>query len=103
MPACTQMVKGLQEGSGRLLMIPTMVDLLPDGHETGEYWAVDFGGAVLHLLYTKLAADNKCVVCLYLPRGLTHGSCSMFGWLAALAKTGTPQGEISACCTDPSD
>ena len=23
---------------------------------------MDFGGAILHLLYVKLAADNKCVV-----------------------------------------
>ncbi|KAK9805420.1 hypothetical protein WJX73_003720 [Symbiochloris irregularis] len=51
---------GLREDSS-LLMIPTMVDLLPDGHQSGEYFAIDFGGTTLRLLYTQLSAEPKSV------------------------------------------
>eukprot|EP00884_Botryococcus_braunii_P000685 jgi/Botrbrau1/10617/Bobra.154_1s0007.2 len=52
-----QMDKGLDtEGPSNLLMIPTMVDTLPDGHEEGEFFGIDFGGSILRVLYTKLSS-----------------------------------------------
>ncbi|BDA45066.1 Hexokinase-1 [Coccomyxa sp. Obi] len=42
-----------------LLMIPTMVDMLPQGHECGEYYAIDLGGTNLRVLYTRLGKGAK--------------------------------------------
>ncbi|KAK9811576.1 hypothetical protein WJX72_006374 [[Myrmecia] bisecta] len=50
-----------RDGHSSLLMLPTMVDILPDGHETGEFYAINFGGTNLRVLFTKLAKDKKQV------------------------------------------
>ncbi|KAK9908508.1 hypothetical protein WJX75_008860 [Coccomyxa subellipsoidea] len=49
---------GLEQKSS-LLMIPTMVDMLPQGHESGDYYAIDLGGTNLRVLYTRLGKGPK--------------------------------------------
>ena len=43
-------------------MLPTMVDVLPQGQEHGEYYSIDFGGTNLRLLYTRLGKERQAVV-----------------------------------------
>lgn len=58
-----QLELGLREKQrSSLLMIPTMVDVLPQGQESGEYYSIDFGGTNLRLLYARLGADKHAVV-----------------------------------------
>jgi len=41
-------------------MLPTATDSLPDGHERGEYFALDFGGGpLLRLLYVFFSEDKR--------------------------------------------
>lgn len=48
------------EGDGPLLMLPTATDSLPDGHERGEYFALDFGGGPsLRLLFVRFSEDRR--------------------------------------------
>ncbi|CAK0784341.1 hypothetical protein CVIRNUC_007545 [Coccomyxa viridis] len=56
----SELEKGLADESS-LLMIPTMVDILPQGHESGEYYAIDLGGTNLRVLYVRLGAQPKSV------------------------------------------
>ena len=43
-----------------LLMLPTATDSLPDGHERGEYFALDFGGGpTLRLLFVRFSEDRR--------------------------------------------
>lgn len=55
-----ELEKGLADESS-LLMIPTMVDILPQGHESGEYYAIDLGGTNLRVLYARLGSEPKTV------------------------------------------
>eukprot|EP00208_Stichococcus_sp_RCC1054_P000886 CAMPEP_0206137798 /NCGR_PEP_ID=MMETSP1473-20131121/2852_1 /ASSEMBLY_ACC=CAM_ASM_001109 /TAXON_ID=1461547 /ORGANISM="Stichococcus sp, Strain RCC1054" /LENGTH=496 /DNA_ID=CAMNT_0053531037 /DNA_START=413 /DNA_END=1903 /DNA_ORIENTATION=- len=50
-----QMHAGLAaEGGSSLPMIPTHVDILPDGHEHGKFFSIDLGGTNLRVMYVKL-------------------------------------------------
>ena len=59
-------------------------------HEQGEYYAIDFGGTNLRLLYTQLSAEPKAVVSIFLRvqnlviRTASH--CSRFSALQAHSK-----------------
>lgn len=44
-----------------LLMIPTAVDVLPDGHEAGDAYALELGGASLKLLHAALGPRRHAV------------------------------------------
>jgi hexokinase len=68
-PLHAQLELGLREKQrSSLLMLPTMVDVLPQGQETGEYYSIDFGGTNLRLLYTRLGAAKHAVVTPWLQR-----------------------------------
>ena len=48
------------EGGGPLLMLPTATDSLPNGHERGEYFALDFGGGpTLRLLFVRFSEEKR--------------------------------------------
>jgi hexokinase len=58
-----QMRAGLAEDGGSTLpMIPTLVDILPDGHEHGKFFSIDLGGTNLRCAYVKLPRDHAEVV-----------------------------------------
>ncbi|KAK9835056.1 hypothetical protein WJX81_007542 [Elliptochloris bilobata] len=42
-------------------MMPSMVDVLPNGEELGEYFAVDIGGTNYRVIYVKLSPDKGTV------------------------------------------
>lgn len=46
---------GLEGRPSTLMMLPSMVDLLPTGHETGEFFAIDIGGTNFRVLYVRLS------------------------------------------------
>ncbi|KAK9825122.1 hypothetical protein WJX81_000028 [Elliptochloris bilobata] len=57
-----QLELGLREKQrSSLLMLPTMVDVLPQGQERGEYYSIDSGGKNIRLLYTRLGKDKHTV------------------------------------------
>lgn len=50
-----QMHDGLATENGSSLpMIPTLVDILPEGHEHGKFFSIDLGGTNLRVMYVKL-------------------------------------------------
>lgn len=51
-------------------MLPTMVDVLPQGQEHGEYYSIDSGGTNIRLLYTRLGKEKHTVVRLRRLRAL---------------------------------
>ena len=60
------MAQAMQNGldgvpGATLLMIPTSVDVLPDGHECGDAYAAELGGATLKLLHTVLGPRRHAV------------------------------------------
>lgn len=57
-----------EDGGSSLPMIPTLVDILPDGHEHGKFFSIDLGGTNLRCAYVKLPRDKAEVV------GLLHSS-----------------------------
>ena len=58
-----QLELGLREKQrSSLLMLPTMVDVLPQGQEHGEYYSIDSGGTNIRLLYTRLGKEKHTVV-----------------------------------------
>lgn len=62
-PDAAQMRAGLAEDGGSSLpMIPTLVDILPDGHEHGKFFSIDLGGTNLRCAYIKLPRDKADVV-----------------------------------------
>lgn len=53
-----QMHAGLATENGSSLpMIPTLVDVLPDGHEHGKFFSIDLGGTNLRVMYVKLPRE----------------------------------------------
>ena len=58
-----QMAAGLAADApapSSLLMLPTSVDILPDGHEAGEVFALEFGGSgTLRLLFARLSPTRR--------------------------------------------
>lgn len=52
-----QMEKGLEGAPGGLMMLPSFVDVLPNGTEQGEYYAIDLGGTNLRVMWVKLSAQ----------------------------------------------
>lgn len=57
--SCKQKEDG-GSGEPQLLMLPTATDSLPDGHERGEYFALDFGGGPsLRLLFVRFSDDRR--------------------------------------------
>lgn len=67
----TQLELGLREKQrSSLLMLPTMVDVLPQGQEHGEYYSIDSGGTNIRLLYTRLGKEKHTVVRLRRLRAL---------------------------------
>ena len=60
-----EMAAGLAAGgpgaaASSCLMLPTRVDLLPDGHERGEYFALELGGTgTLRLLFARLSETRR--------------------------------------------
>ncbi|CAL5225298.1 g8097 [Coccomyxa viridis] len=50
--------KGLRGEKSTCLMAPTMVDILPDGDEIGEYYAIDIGGTNFRSIHATLS-DKK--------------------------------------------
>ena len=66
-----QLELGLAEKQrSSLLMLPTMVDVLPQGQEHGEYYSIDSGGTNIRLLYTRLGKEKHTVVRLRRARAL---------------------------------
>lgn len=56
-----QMEMGLQGKENGLMMLPSYVDIIPNGHEEGEYYAVDLGGTNLRVLWVRLASERGAV------------------------------------------
>ncbi|CAK0735824.1 hypothetical protein CVIRNUC_000645 [Coccomyxa viridis] len=54
--------KGLRGEKSTCLMAPTMVDILPDGDEVGEYFALDIGGTNFRVIHVTLSMDKGEVV-----------------------------------------
>lgn len=75
-----------EDGGSTLPMIPTLVDILPDGHEHGKFFSIDLGGTNLRCAYVKLPRDHAEVVSpldsctgvvLRLSRGDAHIRCTI--------------------------
>lgn len=62
-----------EDGGSTLPMIPTLVDILPDGHEHGKFFSIDLGGTNLRCAYVKLPRDHAEVVS---PRANLHWHCT---------------------------
>lgn len=56
-----QMNLGLQGKENGLMMLPSYVDVMPNGNEEGEYYAVDLGGTNLRVLWVRLGAERGAV------------------------------------------
>jgi len=111
-PPHAQLELGLREKQrSSLLMLPTMVDVLPQGQETGEYYSIDFGGTNLRLLYTRLGAAKHAVVTPLLQRARrtlrccrsTHTSSFCGSWLCRSVESlhclAGPAPNSAKCCT----
>eukprot|EP00884_Botryococcus_braunii_P020272 jgi/Botrbrau1/6929/Bobra.0215s0008.1 len=46
---------GLSGEQSSLLMLPSMIDILPTGDETGDVFAIDIGGTNMRMVYVQLA------------------------------------------------
>ena len=58
----SQMAAGLAGGPRGLMMLPSYVDVLPSGHETGDCYSVDLGGTNLRVMHVRLGAERGVVV-----------------------------------------
>lgn len=51
--------KGLKEEGAQVPMLPSYITTLPDGRETGDFYALDVGGSNLRVLSVSLVGDSK--------------------------------------------
>eukprot|EP00887_Chlorella_sp_A99_P006231 scaffold3.g6231.t1 len=63
-----QMVAGLagQAGAPALMMLPSFVDVLPTGEETGDCYAIDLGGTNLRVTHVRLSEERGKTVATHM-------------------------------------
>uniref|UniRef100_A0A7N0THL5 Phosphotransferase n=1 Tax=Kalanchoe fedtschenkoi TaxID=63787 RepID=A0A7N0THL5_KALFE len=54
-----EMRAGLAEGGSSMKMLPTYVDVLPQGMETGNFYGIDFGGTYYRIVRIELGSQNS--------------------------------------------
>ncbi|XP_063695449.1 hexokinase-1-like [Bolinopsis microptera] len=57
-----EMEKGLSGKQSSLLMLPTYIHTLPNGSESGNFLALDFGGSTFRVILVKLIPNSSPVI-----------------------------------------
>lgn len=56
-----QIKLGLEGSKSQLMMLPSYVDILPNGHESGDYYAIDIGGTNVRVMHVCLGQEEGSI------------------------------------------
>ena len=93
-----EMKRGLGSHSSSIKMIPSYVNALPAGTETGSVWAIDMGGSNLRVVEVILEGDGKVHKGKEQKHSIPPGKMAapapeLFDYIVdALVEAGVPQG-----------